>query len=72
MGLREEAYGTHLKTEVVSESESLYIPKKERLKQIKTLEREMREAARLLEYEHAASIRDQIKRLNEMEILEER
>ncbi len=72
IGLREEAYGRNLTTEVVSESQTLYIPRKERLKQIKSLEREMREAARLLEYERAATIRDQIKRLNEMEILEER
>ncbi len=70
IGLREEAYGEYGNTAVVAESEAHYLPQKDRIKLIKTLEREMREAARVLEYERAAELRDRLRTLKEMEILE--
>ncbi len=71
-GLRHEAYGAAEDSAagVVAEAEALYLPKKERLKLIKRLEGEMKEAARFLEYERAADLRDRIRALKEMEILE--
>ena len=41
------------------------LSREERLKQIEALKKEMRHAAKLLEFEHAAYLRDQIKRLEE-------
>ncbi len=70
VSLRQEAYGNDKTSETVAEPEARYLPQKERSKRIKSLEREMQEAARLLEYERAAALRDRIKRLKEMEILE--
>ncbi|MFQ5587749.1 MAG: excinuclease ABC subunit UvrB [Nitrospiria bacterium] len=70
VSLREEAYGEQKTADTVAEPQAHYLPQKERAKLIKTLDREMREAARLLEYERAAELRDRIKTLKEMEILE--
>ncbi len=70
MSLREEAYGEVPSEALVAEPDTAYLPQKERAKRIKTLECEMREAARLLEFERAAALRDRINRLQEMEILE--
>jgi len=70
VSLREEAYGARPSGEVVAEADTAYLPQKDRAKRIKALEREMREAARLLEFERAAELRDRIKVLQNMEILE--
>ncbi len=68
--LREEAYGTTPSDDVVAEPDTAYLPEKDRVKLIKTLEREMKEAARLLEFERAAALRDRVRTLQEMGILE--
>jgi len=68
--LRREIERDYLSPTVVSEDKALYIPKKERSKLITSLKKEMQTAARLLEYERAAELRDRIKALDEMEILE--
>ncbi len=68
--LRREIERDYLSPSVVSEEKALYIPKKERSKLITSLKQEMQTAARLLEYERAAELRDRIKTLDEMEILE--
>lgn len=69
-GLREEAYGHSPSEAVVAEADTVYLPPKDRAKRIKILKEEMREAVRLLEFERAAELRDRIKTLQEMEILE--
>ncbi len=69
VSLREEAYGSSPSEDTVSEPDTAYLPEKDRAKLIKTLKREMREAARLLAFERAAEIRDRIRTLQEMGIL---
>ncbi len=68
--LRQEIERDYLTPSVVSEDKTLYIPQKERTKLIASLKQEMQTAAQLLEYERAAELRDRIKSLDEMEILE--
>jgi len=65
VGLQEETTA-----EDEPEAEVAYIPGTDRTKRIQALRKEMREAARRLAYERAAVLRDQIKALEEMEILE--
>ncbi|MFQ5542992.1 MAG: excinuclease ABC subunit UvrB [Nitrospiria bacterium] len=69
-GLREETSENDMAAFVVAEEEARYIPKNERHRLIKNLEQEMQDAAKLLAYERAAEIRDRIKALKEMEILD--
>jgi excinuclease ABC subunit B len=52
----------------VAEKGEAYIPKEEIPHLIQSLEREMREAARRLEFEKAAELRDRLKELKAMEI----
>ncbi|MBN4054649.1 excinuclease ABC subunit UvrB [Nitrospira defluvii] len=68
--LQKEVERDYLTPLEVAEEKALYIPQGERTKLIKSLQKEMQEAARLLEYEQAATLRDRIKTLKEMEILE--
>ncbi len=58
----------YLTVAVASDSEEEYLSVKEIPKRIETLTREMKEAARRLEFEYAAQLRDKIKRLQEMEL----
>jgi len=53
---------------IAAEKGEAYIPKEEIPNLIQSLEREMQEAARRLEFERAAELRDRIKELKEMEI----
>ncbi|MCI0529539.1 MAG: UvrB/UvrC motif-containing protein, partial [Nitrospira sp.] len=53
---------------IAAEKGEAYIPKEEIPNLIQSLEREMREAARRLEFERAAELRDRIKELKEMEL----
>jgi excinuclease ABC subunit B len=53
---------------IAAEKGESYIPREEIPRLIQDLEREMREAARRLEFERAAELRDRIKELKEMEI----
>ena len=68
--LQQEIDKDYLSPSEVAEEKAAYLPKRERTQLIKTLEKEMKEAARMLNYEHAAALRDEIKVLREMEILE--
>ncbi len=68
--LRQELERDYLTPAVVSEDKALYIPQKERALLITSLKQEMQLAAKLLEFERAAALRDRIKSLSEMEILE--
>ncbi|MFQ5597390.1 MAG: excinuclease ABC subunit UvrB [Nitrospiria bacterium] len=70
LGLREEEEKDYLMQTSVCEESASYIPRGERSKLIASLQKDMWEAARLLDYERAAALRDKIKTLNEMEILE--
>lgn len=58
----------YLTVAVASDSEEEYLSVKEIPKRIETLTREMKEAARRLEFEYAAQLRDKIKRLQELEL----
>ena len=53
---------------IAAEKGEAYIPQEEIPHLIQSLEREMREAAKRLEYERAAELRDRIKELKEMDI----
>ncbi|MGH7274680.1 MAG: excinuclease ABC subunit UvrB, partial [Nitrospiria bacterium] len=53
---------------IAAEKGETYIPQEEIPHLIQSLEREMREAAKRLEYERAAELRDRIKELKEMDI----
>ncbi len=55
---------------LVAEEGGAYVTKEERASLIKTLEYDMKEAAKQLEFERAAEIRDRIKVLKETEIIE--
>jgi excinuclease ABC subunit B len=52
----------------VREKEGTYIPPDEIPQIIKTLQREMREASKRMEFERAAEIRDRIRELREADI----
>ncbi len=70
VSLQQEVDKDYLSPSAVAEEQEVYLPKREREQLIRALEKEMRESARLLNYEHAARLRDKIKVLKEMEILE--
>ncbi len=67
---RQEGERDYLIPTEVAEEKALYIPKGEREKLIASLQKEMQKAARLFEYEQAAGLRDRVKALKEMDILE--
>ncbi len=52
----------------VEEKVEEYMPREEIRKRVEELKREMKEAAKRLEFERAAELRDEIKRLEEMEL----
>jgi excinuclease ABC subunit B len=67
-GLYEMVEADYYTVPLAAEKGERYIPREEIPRLIQDLEREMREAARRLEFERAAELRDQIKELKEMEI----
>jgi|SRR5579884_116842 len=67
--LREIVEADYYTVPVAAEEGEPYIPEEELPRVLQGLEREMREAAKRLEYEKAAEIRDRIKRLKEGEVL---
>ncbi|MBI3805542.1 MAG: excinuclease ABC subunit UvrB [Nitrospirae bacterium] len=66
--LREMVEADYYTVPVAAEEGEPYIPEHELPRVIQGLEREMKEAAKRLEYERAAELRDRIKRLKEMEM----
>lgn len=66
--LREIVEADYYTVPVAAEERELYIPEEELPRVLQSLEREMRDAAKRLEYEKAAEIRDRIKRLKETEM----
>jgi len=54
---------------VVAEKEAEYIPPHELPELIKSLRKEMQDAAKKLDFEKAAELRDRIKELEEMEVM---
>jgi excinuclease ABC subunit B len=67
-GLYEMAEADYYTVPIMAEKGEPYIPKEEIPNLIQGLEREMKEAARRLEFERAAELRDRIKELKEMEL----
>jgi excinuclease ABC subunit B len=67
--LREIVEADYYTVPVAAEERELYIPEEELPRVLQSLEREMRDAAKHLEYEKAAEIRDRIKRLKEGQVL---
>ena len=53
------------KEDVEAKTSKKKLPKKERLELIESLTAQMKEAAKMLEFEHAAFLRDEIKKLKE-------
>ena len=53
------------KETVTKETDGKKLSKKEKLELIEKLKKEMKEAAKMLEFEHAAFLRDKIKELSE-------
>jgi len=68
--LRQELETDVQPVSVVAEEEASYITKEERRERIKTLKYSMKDAAKKLEFERAADIRDRIRLLEEEEIME--
>ncbi|MDC4225967.1 MAG: excinuclease ABC subunit UvrB [Candidatus Manganitrophus sp.] len=66
--LRETVEADYYTVPIAAEEGETYIPEEELPRVLQSLEREMRDAAKRLEYEKAAEIRDRIKRLKEMEM----
>ena len=66
--LREIVEADYYTVPIAAEEGERYIPEEELPRVLQGLEREMRDAAKRLEYEKAAEIRDRIKRLKEMEM----
>ncbi|HLG22526.1 MAG TPA: excinuclease ABC subunit UvrB [Candidatus Manganitrophaceae bacterium] len=67
--LRQVVEADYYTVPVAAEERAPYIPRHEISGMIKSLEREMREFAKNLEFEKAAEVRDRLKALKEMEIL---
>ena len=67
--LRQVVEADYYTVPVAAEERAPYIPRHEIPGMIKSLEREMREFAKNLEFEKAAEVRDRLKALKEMEIL---
>ena len=58
----------YLDTSRVAEEKDIYLSSDKRRERIEALEREMKEAARRLEFEKAAELRDEIRRLRQREL----
>jgi excinuclease ABC subunit B len=58
----------YLDTSRVAEEKDIYLSSDKRREKIEALEREMKEAARSLEFEKAAELRDEIRRLKQREL----
>lgn len=67
--LREIVEADYYTVPIAAEEGERYIPEQELPRVLQSLEREMRDAAKRLEYEKAAEIRDRIKRLKEGQVL---
>lgn len=67
--LREVVEADYYTVPIAAEEGEAYIPEEELPRVLQSLEREMRDAAKRLEYEKAAEIRDRIKRLKEGQVL---
>lgn len=68
--LRQEVESDAHAASIVAEEGEPYVTKEERSGLIQTLEHDMKKAAKQLEFERAADIRDRIRTLKEMEIME--
>ncbi|MCG3110789.1 MAG: excinuclease ABC subunit UvrB [Candidatus Manganitrophus sp. SB1] len=67
--LREAVEADYYTVPIAAEEGEMYIPEEELPRVLQSLEREMRDAAKRLEYEKAAEIRDRIKRLKEGQVI---
>ncbi|TAK07750.1 MAG: excinuclease ABC subunit UvrB [Candidatus Manganitrophaceae bacterium] len=67
--LREIVEADYYTVPIAAEEGERYIPEQELPRVLQSLEREMRDAAKRLEYEKAAEIRDRINRLKEGQVL---
>ncbi|WDT79774.1 MAG: helicase-related protein [Candidatus Manganitrophus sp.] len=67
--LRETVEADYYTVPIAAEEGEMYIPEEELPRVLQSLEREMRDAAKRLEYEKAAEIRDRIKRLKEGQVI---
>ncbi|WDT75023.1 MAG: excinuclease ABC subunit UvrB [Candidatus Manganitrophus sp.] len=67
--LRETVEADYYTVPIAAEEGEIYIPEEELPRVLQSLEREMRDAAKRLEYEKAAEIRDRIKRLKEGQVI---